>query len=84
MFRGYDDLEIHKIDGLKLARSIRIIGEEVKVSILSHSRQLLVLICTKLTAIPLDSMMGQSATIWTGRAVEMATDTARKWRNATM
>ncbi|OBT86958.1 hypothetical protein VE02_04589 [Pseudogymnoascus sp. 03VT05] len=32
MFRGYTDLPIHRIDGLKLARSIRIIGEELDVT----------------------------------------------------
>ncbi|KFY18136.1 hypothetical protein V492_00116, partial [Pseudogymnoascus sp. VKM F-4246] len=32
MFRGHTDLEIHKIDGLKLARAIRIIGEEVELT----------------------------------------------------
>ncbi|ELR07419.1 hypothetical protein GMDG_02554 [Pseudogymnoascus destructans 20631-21] len=32
MFRGYTNLEIHRIDGLRLARSIRTIGEELKVT----------------------------------------------------
>ncbi|OBT65495.1 hypothetical protein VE03_04989 [Pseudogymnoascus sp. 23342-1-I1] len=32
IFRGHTNLEIHKIDGLKLARSLRILGEELKLT----------------------------------------------------
>lgn len=35
VFRGHTHLEIHKIDGLKLARAVRIVGEELGVSVLS-------------------------------------------------
>lgn len=84
MFRGYTDLELHRIDGLRLARSIRILGEELKVSILPQPRESLILTCTKLTAIPLDSMMGQKVTNWTATTVTAAETTAQQWRNATM
>lgn len=84
IFRGHTNLEIHKYDGLKLARALRILGEELQVSISSPPSEQLILTCTKLTAAMLDSMIGLVATRWTVRTVEMAIDTAKNWRIATM
>ncbi|KFY61429.1 hypothetical protein V497_02948 [Pseudogymnoascus sp. VKM F-4516 (FW-969)] len=67
VFRGHTHLEIHRIDGLKLARAVRIVGEE-----LGH------------TATLMDNMMGHVATRWYKRTVEMALQTSKQWRMATI
>ena len=84
LFRGHTNLEIHKIDGLKLARSLRICGEELNVSILPPPSGQLILTCTKHTAKMLDHMIGGTATKWPDRTVLMAIETAQRWRVETM